>query len=176
MTGKSRFSRERVVVAMFWLGVTCLAVVAARLLFQPRNSDWIKALHVIAIISWMAGLLYLPRLFIYHCDADKGSKQSETFKIMEGRLLRVIMNPAMMFAWVTGMWLAWQSGFYKQGWFHGKFLLVILLSGAHGYLSAGVRAFDEDRNVKPPLHWRIVNEVPTVLMIGIIILVIVKPF
>ncbi len=158
------------------LGITALGAVAVAALVGQRAYDWIKALHVIAIISWMAGMLYLPRLFIYHCDAEAGSKQSETFKLMEGRLLQVIINPAMVFAWVTGLWLAWQSGFYKAGWFHGKFLLVLLLSAAHGYLSANVRAFNEDRNVKSPRHWRIVNEVPTVLMIGIIVLVIVKPF
>ncbi len=158
------------------LGLTALGAIAIAAFVGQRAYDWIKALHVIAIISWMAGMLYLPRLFIYHCDAEKGSQQSETFKVMESRLLRVIINPAMVFAWITGLWLAWQSGFYKSGWFHAKFLLVVLLSGAHGYLSANVRAFNEDRNTKPARHWRIVNEVPTVLMIGIIVLVIVKPF
>ena len=158
------------------LGLTAFGAVGIAVLIGQRAYDWIKALHVIAIISWMAGMLYLPRLFIYHCDAATGSVQSETFKVMESRLLRVIINPAMIFAWVTGLWLAWQSGFYKQGWFHAKFLLVFLMSGAHGYLSASVRAFAEDRNMKPTRHWRIVNEVPTVLMIGIIVLVIVKPF
>ena len=158
------------------LGLTALGAVALAALIGQRAYDWIKALHVIAIISWMAGMLYLPRLFIYHFDAEKGSVQSETFKVMESRLLRVIINPAMIFAWVTGLWLAWQSDFYKQGWFHAKFVLVFLLSGAHGYLSANVRAFGEDRNTKSARHWRIVNEVPTVLMIGIIVLVIVKPF
>ncbi len=158
------------------LSLTAAGALLGAALVGQRAYDWIKALHVIAIVSWMAGMLYLPRLFIYHCDAETGSKQSETFKVMEGRLLRVIINPAMIFAWVTGLWLAWQSGFYKAGWFHGKILLVLLLSGAHGYLSANVRAFAEDRNLKSPRHWRIVNEVPTVLMIGIIVLVIVKPF
>jgi len=138
--------------------------------------DWVKAAHVVAIISWMAGMLYLPRLFIYHCDAEKGSRQSETFKVMEGRLLRLIINPAMIVSWVSGLWLAWQAGFWKQGWFHGKLALVLILSAAHGYLSAATRAFAEDRNDRSQRHWRIVNEVPTLLMIGIVILVIVKPF
>jgi putative membrane protein len=138
--------------------------------------DWVKALHVIAIISWMAGMLYLPRLFIYHCDAEAGSIQSETFKVMEQRLLRIIINPAMIVSWITGLWLAWQSGFWQAGWFHAKFLLVLAMSGAHGYFSAAVRAFGKDRNTRPPRHWRIVNEVPTVLMILIVVLVIVKPF
>ena len=158
------------------LAITVAAAVIAVLVLGRAAYDWVKALHVIAIISWMAGMLYLPRLFIYHCDAEKGSKQSETFKIMEQRLLRVIINPAMTIAWVTGLWLAWASGFWKVGWFHGKLLLVILLSASHGYLSAATRAFAEDRNDKPQRHWRLVNEVPTVLMIGIVILVIVKPF
>jgi protoporphyrinogen IX oxidase len=158
------------------LALTAAASLAVAILVGQRAYDWIKVVHVIAIISWMAGMLYLPRLFIYHCDADNGSKQSETFKVMEGRLLRVIINPAMIFAWVTGLWLAWQSGFWKQGWFHGKFLAVLLLSASHGYLSAAVRAFAEDRNDKTARHWRIVNEVPTVLMIAIVVLVIVKPF
>ena len=158
------------------LALTGAGAAAAMLIVGQRAYDWVKALHVVAIISWMAGMLYLPRLFIYHCDAEQGSKQSETFKVMEGRLLRVIINPAMIFAWVTGAWLAWQSGYWKQGWFHGKFALVLLLSAAHGYLSAATRAFAEDRNDKAPRHWRIVNEVPTVLMLGIVVLVIVKPF
>jgi putative membrane protein len=158
------------------LGITAAAFAAVAYLAGSAAYDWLKALHVIAIISWMAGMLYLPRLFIYHCDAEKGSQQSETFKVMEGRLLRVIINPAMAIAWASGLWLAWTSGFWQAGWFHGKLLLVLALSGAHGYLSAAVRAFAEDRNEKPARHWRIVNEVPTVLMIGIVILVIVKPF
>lgn len=158
------------------LAVTAIAFVALAYLAGSAAYDWVKALHVIAIISWMAGMLYLPRLFIYHCDAEKGSKQSETFKIMEQRLLRVIINPAMIVAWVAGLWLAWQAGWYKAGWFHAKLLAVLALSGAHGYLSAATRAFAEDRNTKPASHWRIVNEVPTVLMIIIVVLVIVKPF
>ncbi len=158
------------------LGLTAIGFAAAALVLGQRAYDWIKALHVIAIISWMAGMLYLPRLFIYHCDADKGSTQSETFKVMEQRLLRVIINPAMIVSWIAGLWLAWQAMLFTQGWFHAKLLLVILLSASHGYLSAAVRAFGEDRNTRDARHWRIVNEVPTVLMIGIVILVIVKPF
>lgn len=138
--------------------------------------EWLKALHVVAIISWMAGMLYLPRLFIYHCEAEKGSKQSETFKVMEQRLLKVIINPAMVVSWILGLWLAWQSGFWKSGWFHAKLLAVIALSASYGYFSAAVRAFAEDRNTKPSSHWRLMNEVPTILMIAIVVLVIVKPF
>ena len=158
------------------LVVTALAFVVMAWLAGPAAYDWLKALHVIAIISWMAGMLYLPRLFIYHCDAEKGSVQSETFKVMERRLLRAIINPAMIISWVVGLWLAWQGGWFKAGWFHVKLLAVIALSASHGYLSAAVRAFAEDRNLKSASHWRLVNEIPTVLMIVIVVLVIVKPF
>ncbi|MBN9045130.1 MAG: protoporphyrinogen oxidase HemJ [Rhizobiales bacterium] len=137
---------------------------------------WVKAVHVIAIISWMAGMLYLPRLFVYHCAAPAGSETSETFKVMERRLLRFIINPAMILAWITGLWMAWSIYHFQGGWLHAKLLLVILLSGLHGYLSKAVRMFAQDRNTKSAKHWRIVNEIPTVLMILIVILVIVKPF
>ena len=137
---------------------------------------WVKALHVIAIIAWMAGLLYLPRLFVYHCAALPGSEQAETFKVMERRLLRAIMTPAMIVAWVLGLWLMARGNWHTAGWMHGKFALVVTLSGLHGYLSASVRAFAQDRNTRSARHWRIVNEVPTVLMVGIVVLVIVKPF
>jgi protoporphyrinogen IX oxidase len=137
---------------------------------------WLKALHVVAVISWMAGLLYLPRLFVYHCDAEKGSVQSETFKIMERRLLRAIMNPAMIVSWVLGLWLAWDGFQFSGAWLHLKIILVVLLSAAHGYFAKSVRMFAEDRNERPQRHWRIMNEVPTLLMIVIVISVIVKPF
>ena len=137
---------------------------------------WIKALHVISIIAWMAGMLYLPRLFVYHVDAEPGSKQSETFKIMERRLLKAIINPSMIAAWVFGLWLAYDSGFYTQGWFHAKFALVLLMSGVHGYLSRCVKTFARDENTRSAKFYRMLNEVPTVLMIVIVILVIVKPF
>ncbi|MBZ6077018.1 protoporphyrinogen oxidase HemJ [Microvirga puerhi] len=137
---------------------------------------WIKAFHVIAVISWMAGMLYLPRLFVYHCETPKGSIQSETFKIMERRLLKAIINPAMIATWVLGLILVWQGGWYASGWFHAKFLLVLILSGVHGFLSKTVKVFAADKNVRPAKFYRMINEVPTVLMIGIVILVIVKPF
>ena len=158
------------------IAVTVAATAAAMLLMGDEAYLWVKSVHVIAVISWMAGMLYLPRLFIYHCDAPAGSQQSETFKVMERRLLRLIMNPAMIVSWVLGVWLAWQAGFFTSGWFHVKLLAALVLSWAHGYFSASVSAFAEDRNTKPPRHWRIINEVPTVLMIVIVIMVIVKPF
>jgi putative membrane protein len=138
--------------------------------------DWLKALHVIALIAWMAGLLYLPRLFVYHCESPKGSIQSETFKIMERRLLKAIMNPAMIATWLLGLVLAWQGGWFTAGWLHAKLALVVGLSAVHGFLAKSVRIFAADRNERPARFYRILNEVPTLLMIGVVILVIVKPF
>jgi putative membrane protein len=153
------------------------ALVGAVFLFFPVTLyPWAKAIHVIAVISWMAGMLYLPRLFVYHVEAEKGSVQSETFKVMERRLLRGIINPAMMATWAFGLWLAWNGFGFQGGWLHAKIALVIAMSAVHGYLSAAVRKFASDRNLKSARHWRIVNEVPTLLMILIVILVIVKPF
>jgi putative membrane protein len=137
---------------------------------------WIKAFHVIAVISWMSGMLYLPRLFVYHCDAPAGSVQSETFKIMEQRLLTMIINPAMIVTWVLGLWLAWKSGYWAAPWLQIKFVLVVILSAVHGHLSAATRAFREDRNAKTARHWRIVNEIPAVLMVLIVLLAVAKPF
>jgi len=138
--------------------------------------EWLKAFHVVAVISWMAGMLYLPRLMVYHAEAQTGSIQSETFKIMERRLLKGIINPAMILTWVLGLYLAWYAFGFKGGWLHAKLLLVFILSGIHGVLVKHVRAFAEDRNVKPARYFRILNEIPAVLMLGIVILVIVKPF
>jgi protoporphyrinogen IX oxidase len=138
--------------------------------------EWLKAFHIIAVIAWMAGMLYLPRLFVYHCQADVGSMQSETFKVMERRLLKAIINPAMIATWVLGLWLAWSGGWFKAPWLHAKLLLVILLSGVHGMLSRYVKDFAADRRRKSQKFFRIINEVPTVLMILIVILVVVKPF
>ena len=137
---------------------------------------WIKSLHVISIIAWMAGLLYLPRLFVYHCAAAAGSVQSETFKVMERRLLRAIMTPAMILAWITGLTLAWQAGFFANGWFHLKLTLVLILSGSHGYMSVCVRTFAADANQRSHKFYRVLNEVPTLLMLVIVVAVIVKPF
>ena len=137
---------------------------------------WLKAFHVIAVIAWMAGMLYLPRLFVYHCDAPKGSIQSETFKIMERRLLKAIINPAMIVTWLLGLYLVWDGGWYTSGWMHAKFALVLVMSGLHGVYVSRLKDFAADKNTRPAKYYRILNEVPTVLMIGIVILVIVKPF
>ena len=137
---------------------------------------WIKALHVVAVISWMAGLLYLPRVFVYHSEAEKGSKQSETFKVMERRLLQVIMGPAMAVVWVTGLWLAGKYGYFRQPWFHAKLALVVMMTAVHVVFSVWYKAFAADRNTRDAKFYRLINELPTLLMIGIVILVIVKPF
>jgi putative membrane protein len=137
---------------------------------------WVKALHIISVIAWMAGMLYLPRLFVYHAEVPTGSPQSETFKVMERRLLKAIMNPAMMATWIFGLWLAVEGSWFRSGWLHGKLALVIALSGLHGYLAATVRRFANDANTRNPRFYRVLNEVPTVIMIGIVILVVVKPF
>ena len=137
---------------------------------------WLKAIHVIAVMSWMAGMLYLPRQFVYHCSAPVGSQQSETFKVMERRLLKVIINPAMIVTWVLGLWLAWTSGFYASAWLQAKVVLVLILSGVHGMLARYVREFGADQNRHSEKFYRIINEVPTLLMIGIVILAVVKPF
>jgi protoporphyrinogen IX oxidase len=138
--------------------------------------DWVKALHVIAVISWMAGMLYLPRLFVYHCAAEPGSVQSETFKVMERRLLKLIINPAMIVTWLAGLYLVWVGDWMSAGWFHAKFALVLIMSGLHGFFSSCVRAFGEDRNQRSQKFYRLMNEAPTILMIAIVILVIIKPF
>src|SRR5262249_18085208 len=138
--------------------------------------EWLKAFHVIAVIAWMAGMLYLPRLFVYHCEADVGSIQSETFKVMERRLLKAIINPAMIVAWLLGLWLAWGSGFFAAHWLQVKFVLALAMSGVHGVLSKYVREFAADRRRKSQRYFRILNEIPTVLLVLIVILAVVKPF
>jgi len=168
----------RKALARALMGIAIFALLTALLFLVVGEGayPWIKAIHVIAVISWMAGMLYLPRLFVYHAGAEPGSVQSETFKVMERRLLRAIINPAMVAAWAAGLWLAWRGHWFSDGWFHAKLAAVVALSAMHGYLSAAVRRFAQDRNEKPARHWRIVNEVPTLLMIAIVVLVVVKPF
>ncbi|HLO19004.1 MAG TPA: protoporphyrinogen oxidase HemJ [Sphingomicrobium sp.] len=139
---------------------------------------YIKAFHIIAIIAWMAGLLYLPRLFVYHAESKTGSEQSETFKVMERRLLRYITTPAMLASWALGLWLAFSGviDWSKDGWFHLKLFLVLVLSAYHGLLAKWTKDFAVDRNTRSPRFYRIANEVPTLLMILIVILVVVRPF
>jgi len=139
---------------------------------------YIKAIHVMAIIAWMAGLLYLPRLFVYHAQSKTGSEQSETFKVMERRLLRYITTPAMLASWLLGLALAFSGviDWSKDGWFHAKLFLVLLLSAYHGLLAKWTKDFALDRNTHSARFYRIANEVPTLLMILIVILVVVRPF
>jgi putative membrane protein len=144
--------------------------------FLAGYYSWILAAHIIAVMSWMAGMLYLPRLFVYHCETPPGSEGSERFKIMERRLLKGIINPAMTAAWIFGLTLAWVSGMYDQTWLQLKFLLVIGLSGVHGLLVRCWRDFANDRNTRTARFYRIINEVPAALMVLIVALVVVKPF
>lgn len=139
--------------------------------------SWIKVLHLFSLISWMAGIFYLPRLFVYHADAETGSIQSETFKVMERRLMAGIMRPAMVGTWAFGLWLGflggWFSGVY---WLHAKMLVVLALTVFHFQLDVWRKAFAADRNRHGNRFFRAMNEIPTVLMIVIVILVVFKPF
>ena len=137
---------------------------------------WLRAFHIISVIAWMAGMLYLPRLFVYHCAAEPGSVQSETFKLMERRLLRAIINPAMIATFVFGLWLVWLGGWAYAAWFQAKFALVIVMTGVHGKLSRYRSDFAADQNRHSQKFYRIINEVPTILMIAIVILAVIKPF
>ena len=136
----------------------------------------LKSLHIVAVIAWMAGMLYLPRLYVYHADARPGSPQSETFKVMERRLLRAIINPAMVATWIFGLGIAYLQDYWLQGWFILKVVLVLALSGVHGAFSRWRRDFEADRNTRPARFYRAWNEVPTLLMIGIVFVVVIKPF
>ena len=137
---------------------------------------WLKALHIVSLIAWMAAMLYLPRLFVYHAAATPGSETSETFKVMERRLLKAIMNPAMVATWIFGLWLAWEGALFGAAWLHAKLALVVLMSAVHGMLAGAVRRFADDRNTRSTTYYRVLNEVPTLLLIGIVVLVVVKPF
>ncbi len=137
---------------------------------------WVKALHIISVIAWMAGMLYLPRLFVYHAEATRGSEASETFKVMERRLLKAIVNPSMILVFLTGFILVYLTGDWQDGWWQAKFVLVLVLGGLHGYFARCVRTFAEDRNERPARFYRFLNEAPTILMVLIVVLAVVKPF
>jgi len=157
----------------------CTTVAGFVLLAIYASADaylWIKALHVIAVISWMAGLLYLPRLFVNHAGQAPGSPESILLKGMEHRLLRLIMTPAMVVSWLAGLWLGWVGFHFEGGWLHGKILAVVLMTAAHFFYARSVRAFAQDANRHSMRFWRMANEIPAVLMIVIVVLVIVKPF
>ena len=144
--------------------------------FLSDYIEWILAFHIIAVIAWMAGMLYLPRLFVYHSEQRPGSEMSEQLKVWERNLLKRIVNPAMGAVWILGLTLAWVTGAYADTWLQIKFVLVLLMSGLHGFFSASVRRFAADQNTRPTRFWRIINEVPFVLIIAIVILAVVKPF
>ena len=136
----------------------------------------IKSLHIISVISWMVGLLYLPRLFVYHADAPTGSVQAETFKVMERRLLKAIMTPAMIASFIFGLWmLALNLELFSEPWFHVKFAAVFLLAGVHGKFSKMRRLLENDEKPLSSKSYRIWNEVPTVLMIVIVVMAVAKP-
>lgn len=139
---------------------------------------YIKSFHLIAVIAWMAGLFYLPRLYVYHCALVRGSAESERFKIMEYRLMKQIMNPAMLFSWLFGILLILSPGAvdFHSVWWPVKFVAVILMSGFHGACSKWRKNFLEDRNTKSHRFYRYANEVPTVLMVIIVIMAIAQPF
>ena len=137
---------------------------------------WLKAFHIIAVIAWMAGLLYLPRLFVYHCETAVGTPEYDRFVVMERKLMRVIINPSMIAVWLFGLSLAATLNVWAAAWFGIKFTLVIVLSGLHGMMSRWRRDFEQGRNTKTQRFYRIVNEIPAVLMVFIVILVVVKPF
>lgn len=139
---------------------------------------WVLALHIVSVIAWMAGMLYLPRLYVYHCGREPGSEADEMLRTMERRLLRAIVNPAMFAVFVTGGMLLLTPGVvdWASGWVYAKLVLVLLLSAVHGAFAAWRRAFEQGRNRRSARFYRTVNEVPTVLMVAIVILVVVKPF
>ncbi|MHA7971107.1 protoporphyrinogen oxidase HemJ [Rhizobium sp. CAU 1783] len=163
----------RAATALLFFGAIAVAVAVFG---ADAAYPWIKALHVIAVISWMAGMLYMPRLFIYHSDSKPDSDQAHTFSIMEERLLKVIMNPAMIISWVLGLYIAWTVFGFQGGWLHAKLAAAFALSGVHGYFAKAVRSFGNGNYVRTPRFWRLMNELPTLLMIVIVALVIVKPF
>lgn len=178
MTDEAANAQGKRIAVRALMALVLFSAAGLFVMFMPSADQylWIKALHIIAVISWMAGMLYLPRLFIYHTEAEPGSVQSETFKLMEKRLLRLIMTPAMIVSWGLGLYLAWTVYGFQGGWLHAKLLLVLLLSATHGYFAGAVRKFAEDRNTRTARHWRLMNEVPTILMIIIVVIVVVKPF
>jgi putative membrane protein len=168
---KNRWIRTIIAVATVIVLVTALAA------WHPSGLyAWFKAIHVMAVMSWMAGMLYLPRLFVYHCGADAGSRQSETFKVMERRLLRGIINPAMVVSWALGLWMIYDGGWISAYWLQCKLVLVVALSGVHGLLVRWTNDFAVDRNRHTAQFYRIINEVPALLMVGIVIMVVIKPF
>ncbi|OCW57340.1 protoporphyrinogen oxidase HemJ [Hoeflea olei] len=162
--------------AYFSIAVVVFIAALAWWMDPPWLYEWLKVLHVIAVISWMVGLFYLPRLFVYHADAEAGGEPATTFVVMEQRLVKVIMAPAMMVSWTVGLWLAWSGfGFYGT-WLWIKIAGVVGLTVFHVFLSRSARRFAAGENRMTARQWRMANEVPTLLMILVVIMVIIKPF
>lgn len=171
-----REGRKAGIKAYSSIAVIVLLAIAAWWFEPDWLYDWLKVLHIVAVISWMVGLFYLPRLFVYHADAASAGEPSATFVVMEQRLVKVIMNPAMMVSWAVGLWLAW-SGFAFLGlWLWLKIAAVIGLTVFHVFLSRSARKFAAGENAMTARQWRLANEIPTVLMILVVIMVIIKPF
>ena len=171
--GEGRRARNK---AFGWI-VLVVALAIAGVYFQPAwIYPWLKVLHVAAVISWMVGLFYLPRIFVYHSEADQGGTTSATFTVMEARLVKVIMTPAMMVAWASGLWLAWDGFGFAGVWLWVKIGAVVGLTVFHVYLSRAVKRFGSGTNRLTARQWRMVNEIPTVLMLLVLVMVIVKPF
>jgi protoporphyrinogen IX oxidase len=137
---------------------------------------WLKAFHILAVIAWMAGMLYLPRLFVYHCEVQPGTAEYARFVKMEERLMRIIINPAMIAVWVLGILLAFSLNAWAEGWLHTKLLFVVILSGLHGFYSRWRRDFEKGQNKHTQRFYRIMNEVPFGLLVVIVLLVVLKPF
>jgi len=174
-TSRSEGKKARTKAYLSIVVVVSLAIAAWW--FEPDwLYGWLKVLHVVAVISWMVGLFYLPRLFVYHADADYGGEPAATFVVMEERLVKVIMNPAMMVSWVVGLWLAWSGFGFSGGWLWIKIAAVVGLTVFHVYLSRSARKFAAGKNSMTARQWRMANEIPTVLMILVVIMVIIKPF
>ena len=177
---RTKAAKPNTARTIFFL-LVALALVAALFLAVPESAlPWVKALHVFVIIAWMAGMLYLPRLFVYHTECGAASPQAETFKIMERRLLKGIMTPSMLITWVLGLWLGWKGGWFAMdggnGWIHAKIALVVVMSGLHGFFAGSVKRFARGELRQSAKFWRLMNEVPAVVLAIILVLVVVKPF
>jgi protoporphyrinogen IX oxidase len=145
--------------------------------FLMMHYEWLRAFHIIAVISWMAGMLYLPRLFVYHARARKGFEPSETLKIMERRLLKIIINPAMIASFIFGGLMLWANpALLEQPWMHAKLLFVFVMAGLHGFFAKTVKVFAREQNTRSDKFYRILNEIPALLMILIVILAVAEPF
>lgn len=168
--------RKAAIRALMALVVFSLLALLVLAVSPGQRYLWVKSVHVVAVISWMAGMVYLPRLFVYHSDADANGEAHKTFQVMERRLLKVIMTPAMLISWIAGLWLAYAAAFHVDVWFWIKFVAVVGMTIMHFYLAKSVKRFAVGENQISAGRWRALNEIPTVLMIVAVIMVIVKPF